>query len=107
VNETSKDKKTAPAATNSDSRKPEVVIRSGGIAASVWLKQSSTGFYYYDYTLSRSWKSVATGKTGYAQSFFNDHQAQLLEVIQRTSAWIEEKLAAATTTEIDTSRQAA
>jgi len=50
--------------TEASNAKPVHVIRDGAIAASIWLKQSPTGYYYYDYSLSRSWKSASTGKTG-------------------------------------------
>lgn len=87
--------------------KPVHVIREGGVAASIWLKQSPTGYYYYDYSLSRSWKSVSTGKTGYSTSFFERHCEELLRVITAATAWIEDRLASATTTKVDTTQEAA
>lgn len=70
--------------------KPAHVIRDGAIAASIWQRESSTGFPYYEYTISRSYKSVSSGKAGYSQNYFGKNQAQLLNVIQQASAWIAE-----------------
>lgn len=68
---------------------PVHVIREGAIAASLWKRQSPSGFAYYDFTLSRSWKSMGTGKSGYSRSFFASNQSELIAVIQKTAAWLE------------------
>lgn len=70
---------------------PVHVVRKGAIAASIWRRQSPSGFAYYDYSLSRSWKSMSSEKTGYSRNFFETNQADLWEVIERASAWIVEK----------------
>lgn len=70
---------------------PVQMIRHGAIAASIWKRQSPSGFAYYDFTLSRSWKSLGTGKAGYSKSFFGANEKELVEVIQRASAWIAEQ----------------
>ena len=70
---------------------PVHVIRKGAIAASVWQRQSPSGFAYYDYSISRSWKSMSSDKTGYSRNFFETNQADLMEVIQKASAWIIER----------------
>ena len=67
---------------------PVHIIRKGAIAASVWQRQSPSGFAYYDYSISRSWKSMSSDKTGYSRNFFETNQADLMEVIQKASAWI-------------------
>lgn len=87
--------------------KPVHVVRQGAIAASIWLKQSPTGYYYYDYSLSRSWKSASTGKTGYSTCFFERHREDLMLVVNSATEWIEEKQANASVTTIDTTRDAA
>ena len=69
---------------------PEHVIREGGIAAMIWRRESTTGFPYYEFSLSRSWKSVSSGKTGYSQNFFSKNEAQLVNVIELASKWITE-----------------
>ena len=69
---------------------PEQVIRDGGIAAMIWRRESTTGFPYYEFSLSRSWKSVSSGKTGYSQNYFSKNEAQLVKVIELASRWIAE-----------------
>lgn len=71
--------------------KPAHLIRDGAIAASIWLRESSTGFPYYEYTLSRSYKSVTSGKSGYLSNYFARNEKQLINVIQQASQWISEK----------------
>jgi hypothetical protein len=70
---------------------PVHVVRKGAIAASIWKRQSPSGYAYYDYSISRSWKSMSSDKTGYSRNFFESNQADLMEVIQKASAWIVEK----------------
>ena len=70
---------------------PVHVVRKGAIAASVWQRQSPSGYAYYDYSISRSWKSMSSEKTGYSKNFFETNQTDLIEVIQKASAWIIEK----------------
>ncbi len=67
---------------------PVSVIRKGAIAASIWQRQSPGGYAYFDFSLSRSWKSKSTDKTGYSRNFFETNDADLVEVIQKASAWI-------------------
>ncbi|WP_428305398.1 hypothetical protein [Lacipirellula sp.] len=69
--------------------KPVKSFRDGGISAMIWKRESSTGFPYYEYSISRSWKA-STGKTGYSSNYFAKNQAQLLNVIQQASTWIAE-----------------
>ncbi len=89
----SKTKKTAAEGENLD---PVHVVRKGAIAASIWQRQSPSGFAYYDFSLSRSWKSMSTEKMGYSKNFFETNQADLIEVIQRASEWITAKRPAET-----------
>src|SRR3954469_15228664 len=71
-----------------ESTAPVHVVRRGAIAASIWRRQAPSGFPYYDFSLSRSWKSLSTSKTGYSKNFFADHEQELSEVIRETCAWI-------------------
>ncbi len=41
---------------------PVHVVRKGAIAASIWQRQSPSGYAYFDFSLSRSWK-VALQRT--------------------------------------------
>lgn len=74
--------------TDAEGTDPVQVIRQGAIAASIWRRQSPSGFAYYDFSLSRSWKSQGTGKTGYSKSFFGANEKELVEVVQKATAWI-------------------
>jgi hypothetical protein len=91
--EDNKPSKTAKQKTDqvSDKNNPVKVVRQGAIAASIWLRQAPTGFPYYDFTISRSWKSVAGGKTGYSQNFFDRNKSELLQVIEGACTWIAEQ----------------
>ena len=83
--------KTKRKETEIEGTDPVHVVRKGAIAASIWRRQSPSGFAYYDFSLSRSWKSMSSEKTGYSRNFFETNQADLWEVIERASAWIVEK----------------
>ncbi len=74
-----------------ESTEPVFVIRKGAVAASIWQRQSPSGYAYYDFSLSRSWKSLSTDKMGYSKNFFESNEAELIEVIQKASAWITAK----------------
>lgn len=80
----SKKKKVVPNET------PVHTIRAGAVAASIWQRQSPAGYVYFDYSLTRSWKSLSSGNTGYSKNFFSKNQQELLQVIQQASQWIAE-----------------
>jgi hypothetical protein len=67
---------------------PVHVIRQGGVAASIWQRCSPAGFEYFDYSLTRSWKSKSSGSIGYSKNFFVRNQQELISVIQQASQWI-------------------
>ena len=67
----------------SRNRQPLRVIRVGAIAASVWRRQTPTGFEYLDFSLSRSWKLKSGEKEGYSQNFFENNEEALFEVIKQ------------------------
>ena len=77
--------------TEGENMDPVHVVRNGAIAASIWQRQSPSGYAYYDFSISRSWKSMSSDRMGYSKNFFETNQAELLEVIQKASAWIVEK----------------
>ena len=83
---TSNDKKPKGAG---ESSQPVKVIRHGAIAASIWQRQSPAGFAYFDFSISRSWKSLSTGRTGYSSNFFSHHGEELSKVIAEATTWIE------------------
>lgn len=84
-----KTKKTQ--AVDADTAAPVHTVREGAIAASIWLRQSPSGFPYYDFSLSRSWKSVSSGRTGYSKTFFGRNQTELMSVIKAATNWIAER----------------
>ena len=45
---------------------------------------------YYDFTLSRSWKSLASGKEGYSSNFFDSNREELKAVVDDCCDYIEE-----------------
>jgi hypothetical protein len=69
-------------------QKPVHTIRRGAIAANIWQRQTQTGMPYYDYSISRSWKSQNTGKEGYSTSFFPRNATELVDVVTEATAWI-------------------
>ncbi len=72
---------------------PVHVVRKGAIAASIWRRQSPSGFAYFDFSVSRSWKSMSSEKTGYSRNFFETNLEDLVEVITKASDWIIERKA--------------
>lgn len=74
-----------------ESKDPVQVIRDGAIAASIWKRQGPSGYAYYDFTLSRSWKSASTERTGYSKNFFSRNVEELLFVTRKATEWISER----------------
>lgn len=68
--------------------KPIKTIRRGAIAASIWKRQAPSGFEYYDFSLSRSWKTQSTGREGYSPNFFAGNIEELHATIAEASSWI-------------------
>ena len=73
-----------------ETQKPLKTFRVGAIAASVWNRQTPTGFEYLDFSLSRSWKLKSGEKEGYSTSFFHNNEEALIEVIEQATAFIVE-----------------
>jgi hypothetical protein len=67
---------------------PVKTIRNGAIAASIWKRQTPTGFEYLDFSLSRSWKMKSGEKQGYSQSFFEKNEEALVDVISQVCDYI-------------------
>jgi hypothetical protein len=68
-------KKNVPA--EAESAEPMHTVREGAVAASIWRRQSLSGYAYYDFSISRSWKSMSSSKTGYSKNFFSRNQEEL------------------------------
>ncbi len=73
---------------NGNVAQPLKVFRRGAIAASVWPRQTSTGYRYLEFSLSRSWKTKSGDKEGYSQNYFESNEDALFEVIQEASEFI-------------------
>ena len=71
-----------------ETQKPLKTFRVGAIAASVWQRQTPTGFEYLDFSLSRSWKLKSGEKEGYSTSFFHNNEGALVDVIKQAAAFI-------------------
>jgi hypothetical protein len=69
---------------------PVHTIRQAAVAASIWRRQSPAGYVYYDFSLTRSWKSVSSGNTGYSRNFFARNREELLKVIEEATQWIQD-----------------
>ncbi|QDV81026.1 hypothetical protein [Botrimarina mediterranea] len=102
--ETNNNKKTS---TKSAAERPVHMVRRGAIAASIWQRQTQTGFAYHEFTLSRSWKSKSGEREGYSSSFFIRNAADLATVIEGASTWIAEQEQAALDSVPTTDAQAA
>ena len=74
--------------TKKPSSKPVKTIRHGAVAASIWKRQSPSGFEYYDFSLSRSWKTSKTGREGYSPNFFVANEVELQAVVSEAANWI-------------------
>lgn len=69
---------------------PIHTIRVGAVGASIWRRQSPAGYVYFDFSLSRSWKSLSSGNTGHSKNFFASNQQDLVRIIEQAARWISE-----------------
>ncbi|OHB65850.1 MAG: hypothetical protein A2V70_16665 [Planctomycetes bacterium RBG_13_63_9] len=76
----------------SDKNQPEHVIRSGEVRAVICHRQSNAGYAYLDFSLSRCWNSMATGKEAHGNSFFDRHEDDLIRAVREAAAWIRTNL---------------
>lgn len=92
MNETKQDPKPEPkkknAAVEPETAEPAHTVREGAVAASIWQRQSLSGYAYYDFSLSRSWKSMSSSKTGYSRNFFSRNREDILRVVEKACDWI-------------------
>jgi hypothetical protein len=68
--------------------KPVKTVRHGAVAASIWRRQAPSGFEYFDFSLSRSWKTQSTGREGYSPNFFASNLDDLQATIGEAASWI-------------------
>jgi hypothetical protein len=81
--------------SNSIKQKPEHEVRCGAVTASIYLRQSNSGFPYFAYLLSRQWQVKASGKQTHGTSFFDQDEADLTQAVRQASEWIRTKNAEA------------
>jgi len=67
---------------------PVHTIREGSVAASIWRRQSPSGYAYYDFSLARSWQSLSTGSAGSSRNFFSRNREELIKVVDAATQWI-------------------
>ena len=72
---------------SSNSKAPAKVIRNAGIAASIWQRTNGKGETYFDFSISRSWKS--DDGAGYSQNYFARNKDDLLKTIEEACVWID------------------
>ncbi len=68
--------------------KPIKTIRHGAVGASIWKRQAPSGFEYFDFSLSRSWKTQTTGREGYSPNFFAGNLDDLQATVSDAASWI-------------------
>ena len=90
TNELKEPRKIKPGATDR-AADPIHIIHEGAVTASIWKRQSPSGYSYYDYSLSRSWKSLSSRKTSHSKNFFSRNQHDLGIVIEKATRWISER----------------
>lgn len=71
-----------------NAEKPTKTVRHGAIAANIWKRMAPNGFEYYDFSLSRSWKSKSSQKEGYSTSFFANNEAEITAAVRDAASWI-------------------
>ncbi len=91
MSQTKKETEQSTDKKNPTNKSPIKVIRCGAIAASIWKRQTSTGFEYLDYSISRSWKLKSGEREGYSQNFFEGNEEALFEVVNLASRYIREQ----------------
>lgn len=84
MNEKQESKKKKPVAADT----PVHIIREGSVAASIWRRQSPSGYAYYDFSLARSWQSLSTGSAGSSRNFVSRNREELIKVVDAATQWI-------------------
>lgn len=87
MNDKIESKKKKPVASEA----PVHEIREGFVTASIWRRQSPSGYAYYDFSLARSWQSLSSGSTAHSRNFFVANEKELVTVVHKASQWIAER----------------
>ena len=72
-------------------QKPVHVVRCGEVTAAIHQRQSNAGFTYCDFALSRSWRSMASGKETHGSAFFANHEQDLIRAVQEAATWLRQQ----------------
>lgn len=70
---------------------PEEEIRCGDVIASIYRRQSNAGYSYRDFTLTRCWTSLASGKESRGSSYYPENVRDLVAAIKAASDHIKAK----------------
>lgn len=62
-----------------------------GETASIFLRQSNSGFQYFDLSLTRNWRSRTTNKVSSENSFFCENEGEIVQAVKEAAAWIRNK----------------
>ncbi len=81
-------KKPTPAET------PVHAIREGSVTASIWRRQSPSGYAYHDFSLTRSFESLSSKSSNSSRNFFARNRDDLAKAINAATQWIVEREAA-------------
>ncbi len=69
-------------------QRPLRTFREGAVAAHVWKRQTSTGFPYLEFSLSRSWRLKDGKREGYSTNFFEHNEEALMLVSKQATDFI-------------------
>ncbi len=90
---------------NTTKQKPAHVVRCGEVTAIITSKQSNAGYSYFDFSLGRCWKSMATGREAHGASFFADNEQDLVRAIHEVCEWLRSKSASPGATDVPDDHQ--
>jgi hypothetical protein len=69
---------------------PIHTITKGDVEAFIFIRQTNSGFNYFDFQLQRKYRS-GSGKDGHGSSFFAKNAQDILDAVSAAAEWIKEK----------------
>ena len=76
------------------SEMPVHAIREGSVTASIWRRQSPSGYAYHDFSLTRTFESLSSKSSNSSRNFFARNRDDLAKAINAATQWIVEREAA-------------
>ena len=73
---------------------PVHTIQEGSVTASIWRRQSPSGYAYHDYSLTRTFESLSSKSSNSSRNFFAKNRDDLAKAISAATQWIVERDAA-------------